>query len=117
MNLDLTLTALAHPVRREVLAQLKHGEVPVNQLAIARKVSGPALTRHLHVLEHAGLITRSRNAQQRPCRLRAEPLRELDQWMAMYRGFWAESFDRLDEHLKAIQDTSKNTPKDKAKKR
>ena len=113
MDLDTTLTALAHPVRREVLAQLMHGEVPVNQLAASRKISGPALTKHLHMLERAGLITRSRNAQQRPCRLRSEPLQELDQWMEMYRGFWAESFDRLDEHLKAIQ----TKPKKRARKR
>jgi len=113
MNLDATLTALAHPVRREVLAQLMHGEAPVNQLAVSRKISWPALTKHLHMLERAGLITRSRNAQQRPCRLRAEPLHELDEWMASYRQFWAESFDRLDEHLKAIQ----TKPKKKVRKR
>jgi len=113
MNLNLTLTALAHPVRREVLAQLRNGEAPVNQLAVSRRVSGPALTKHLHMLERAGLITRSRNAQQRPCRLRVEPLHELDEWMEMYRQFWAESFDRLEEHLKAMQTKAKK----KARKR
>jgi len=113
MDLDVTLTALAHPVRREVLAQLRHGEVSVNQLAVSRRVSGPALTKHLHMLERAGLITRSRIGQQRPCRLRIQPLHELDEWMETYRQFWAESFDRLDEHLKTIQTKAKK----KARKR
>ena len=99
MNLDQTLTALAHPVRRDVLAQLRQGEAPVKELAVFRRISGPALTKHLHILERAGLITRSRIGQQRPCRLRMEPMQELDEWMEMYRQFWAESFDRLDEHL------------------
>jgi DNA-binding transcriptional ArsR family regulator len=113
MNLDQTLTALAHPVRREVLAQLMHGEVPVKELAVSSRVTGPALTRHLHMLERAGLITRSRNAQQRPCRIRLQPLMEMDEWIETYRRFWAESFDRLDEHLKQVQ----KHPKKKARKK
>jgi DNA-binding transcriptional ArsR family regulator len=101
-NLDRTLSALAHPVRRQVLARLRHGEVPVNELAGPLRISGPAMTKHLHILEHAGLITRSRDAQRRPCRLRVDPLIEMDEWIESYRQFWTESFDRLDEHLKTI---------------
>jgi DNA-binding transcriptional ArsR family regulator len=102
-NLDRTLSALAHPVRRQVLARLRHGEVPVNELAGPLHISGPAMTKHLHILEQAGLITRSRDAQRRPCRLRVDPLIEMDTWIESYRQFWTESFDRLDEHLKTIQ--------------
>ncbi len=103
LHLDQTLSALAHPVRRGVLAQLRAGEAPVKDLAAALKVSGPALTRHLHVLEEAGLISRGRAAQQRPCRLSPQPLQEIDEWIASYRQFWTESFDRLDSHLQQIQ--------------
>jgi DNA-binding transcriptional ArsR family regulator len=103
IDLSATLLALSHPVRRGVLARLQHGEVAVNELASSLRVSGPALTRHLHVLERAGLITRSRAAQRRPCRLRAQPLREMDAWMQSYRKFWVESADRLEDHLKAMQ--------------
>jgi DNA-binding transcriptional ArsR family regulator len=102
-NLDGILSALAHPVRRGVLARLQHGESPVNELARSLRISGPALTRHLHVLERAGLITRSRSAQQRPCRLRVQPLLEMDIWMESYRRFWMESADRLEEHLKTMK--------------
>lgn len=105
LTLDRTLSALAHPVRREVLAQLRRGEAPVKNLAAVLNISGPALTRHLHMLESAGLITRGRVAQQRPCRLSPEPLREVDKWMESYRQFWADSFDRLDTHLKRVQRT------------
>ena len=103
LKLDRTLSALAHPVRREVLAQLRGGEAPVKDLAAKLKISGPALTRHLHTLENAGLITRGRVAQKRPCRLSPEPLREVDKWMKSYRQFWADSFDRLDSHLKRVR--------------
>jgi DNA-binding transcriptional ArsR family regulator len=103
LQLDRTLSALAHPVRRGVLAQLREGETAVKDLAVRLKVSGPALTRHLHMLEDAGLITRNRIAQQRPCRLAARPLQELDEWIAHYREFWSGSFDRLEAHLKRMQ--------------
>ena len=76
----------------------------MKELAASIEVSGPALTRHLQILEQAGLITRSRNAQQRPCRLCVKPIREIDAWMDNYRQFWEESFDRLEEHLKAKQE-------------
>jgi len=111
-GLDRTLSALAHPVRREVLARLRHGEAPVKDLALSLKISGPALTRHLHTLERAGLITRSRDAQRRPCRLSVEPLRALNEWIESYRQFWTDSFDRLDEHLKEIQRAKKRGKRD-----
>lgn len=103
--LDRTLAALAHPVRREVLEQLRRGEAPVKDLTPTLNISGPALTKHLHILESAGLITRGRVAQRRPCRLSPEPLRELDEWIEQYRQFWAGSFDRLDAHLKRLKRT------------
>jgi DNA-binding transcriptional ArsR family regulator len=112
LGLDSTFSALAHPVRREVLAQLRKGEAPVKDLALVLGISGPALTKHLHMLERAGLITRSRDAQRRPCRLSPEPLRELSEWMESYRQFWADSFDRLDEHLKGMQQAKKKGKKD-----
>ena len=102
-RLDRTFSALAHPVRRKVLARLREGDVPVKDLAVSLKISGPALTRHLHTLERAGLITRSREAQRRPCSLAVEPLIELNEWIEGYREFWTGSFDRLEEHLKQIQ--------------
>jgi DNA-binding transcriptional ArsR family regulator len=102
-NLNGTLSALAHPVRRGVLARLQHGETPVSDLVRSLRISGPALTRHLHVLERAGLITRSRSAQQRPCRLSLKPLIEMDTWIESYRRFWIETADRLDEHLKTMK--------------
>jgi DNA-binding transcriptional ArsR family regulator len=104
-RLDRTFSALAHPVRRRVLARLREGDIAVKDLAASLKVSGPALTRHLHTLERAGLITRSREAQRRPCRLSVEPLIELNEWMQSYRQFWEGSFDRLEEHLKRMQKT------------
>jgi DNA-binding transcriptional ArsR family regulator len=108
LNLDRTLSALAHPVRRGVLAQLRRGEAPVKDLAAALKVGGPTLTRHLHMLEDAGLITRGRVAQQRPCRLSPKPLKEIDEWMESYRQFWADTFDRLDAHLHQVQQPKKS---------
>jgi DNA-binding transcriptional ArsR family regulator len=102
-NLDASFAALAHPVRRKVLATLVRGALPVKDLARSGQISGPALTKHLHILENAGLITRSREGQLRPCRLRARPLQEIDAWMDMYRTFWSESFDKLDHHLKQVQ--------------
>ncbi len=116
-NLDGTLSALAHPVRRGVLARLQHGEAPVNELVRSLRISGPALTRHLHVLERAGLITRGRHAQQRPCRLSVRPLIEMDTWIETYRRFWMESADRLEEHLKTVKAKKQESKKrDEAKK-
>ena len=110
-SLDRTFSALSHPIRRRVLARLQQGELPVKDLTVSLKISGPALTKHLHILEQAGLITRSREAQRRPCRLSVRPIREVDEWMESYRRFWEESFDRLDEHLKGMQARKKEDKK------
>src|SRR5271163_692333 len=101
--LSLTFSALADPTRRAILAQLASGESSVNALAKPFKISLPGVSKHLKVLERAGLIARGREAQWRPCRLRAEPLKEAADWLDEYRRFWEESFDRLDEYLKTLQ--------------
>jgi DNA-binding transcriptional ArsR family regulator len=102
-NLDATFAALADPTRRAILARLSTGEVSVMELARPFRMSLPAVSRHLKVLERARLITRGRNAQWRPCRLKAGPLKEVSDWVSHYRRFWEESFDRLDEYLKELQ--------------
>jgi len=102
--LSTTFAALADPTRRAILARLAAtGEATVNELAEPFDISLPAISKHLKVLERAGLISRSRSAQWRPCRLRAEPLSEASVWIQQYREFWEGSFDRLDEHLREIQ--------------
>ena len=102
-GLDLTFGALADPTRRAILARLSLGETSVNELAAPFEMSLPAVSRHLKVLEHAGLITRSRDAQWRPCKLKPEQLKSAAEWLEGYRRFWEESFDRLDEYLKGLQ--------------
>ena len=104
-GLNSTFAALADPTRRAILARLAMGESSVMQLAEPFEMSLPAVSRHLKVLEHAGLITRSRDAQWRPCRLKAEPLKVAVDWLEEYRRFWEESFDRLDDYLKVLQET------------
>jgi DNA-binding transcriptional ArsR family regulator len=99
-SLDATFAALADPTRRAILARLAQGERPVMELAAPFRISAPAITRHLKVLERAGLITRSREAQRRPCRLNAAPLREAADWVARYREHWEQRLDRLDAYLK-----------------
>jgi DNA-binding transcriptional ArsR family regulator len=100
--LSLTLSALADPTRRAILARLARGEATVNELAAPFAISLPAVSRHLKVLETAGLISRGRAAQRRPCRLEAGPLRSIDGWLERYRRFWEESFDRMDAYLAEI---------------
>lgn len=100
--LSQTLSALADPTRRAILARLSDGEATVNELAQPFAISLPAISRHLKVLESAGLISRGREAQWRPCKLRAEPLREVDGWVGRYRRFWEGSFDKMDAYLKTI---------------
>jgi DNA-binding transcriptional ArsR family regulator len=102
-QLSITLAALADPTRRAILAHLAQGEASVTELAQPFDMSLPAISKHLKVLERAGLITRSREAQWRPCRLKAEPLKDVDQWLAHYRQFWEQSFDRLDNYLQELQ--------------
>jgi DNA-binding transcriptional ArsR family regulator len=98
-QLSLTFSALADPTRRAILARLASGEATVNELAEPFPISLQAVSKHLKVLERAGLIVRGRTAQLRPSRLQAEALREASDWVSEFRGFWEESFDRLDEHL------------------
>jgi DNA-binding transcriptional ArsR family regulator len=102
-HLSITFGALADPTRRAILARLTKGEASVTELAKPFDMTLPAISKHLKVLEHAGLITRSRDAQWRPCRLRAQRLEEAADWVERYRVFWEQSFDRLDEHLRELQ--------------
>jgi DNA-binding transcriptional ArsR family regulator len=101
-KLTLTFTALADPTRRAILAKLSQGEATVKELAKPFDISGPAITKHLKVLEKAGLISRGREAQWRPCRIEVEPLKEISDWVSEYRKIWEESFDRLDAYLKTM---------------
>ena len=102
-NLDATFAALADPTRRAILARLALGETSVMELAKPFAMSLPAVSKHLKVLERAGLIGRSREAQWRPCRIEPRALKEVDDWLEHYRRFYDESFDRLDEYLKKLQ--------------
>jgi DNA-binding transcriptional ArsR family regulator len=105
-RLDATFAALADPTRRAILARLALGEASVNELAEPFSMSQPAISKHLKVLERAGLISRGRDAQRRPCRLEAQPLAEADGWLENYRQFWEAQFQRLDallEDLKAAE--------------
>jgi DNA-binding transcriptional ArsR family regulator len=105
--LSMKLSALADPTRRAILTRLAAGEATVLQLAEPFDMTLPAISKHLKVLEHAGLISRGREAQWRPCRLEAEALKDVDQWLEQYRRFWDESFDRLDDYLKELQQKEK----------
>jgi DNA-binding transcriptional ArsR family regulator len=100
--LSATFAALADPTRRSILAQLAKGEATVNQLAAPYAMSLPSVSRHLKVLEKAGLISKSRSAQWRPCRLEVAPLQSVEAWMEPYRLFFESRFDRLEEHLKTM---------------
>jgi DNA-binding transcriptional ArsR family regulator len=99
-ELDNTFAALADPTRRAILSRLAEGEATVGELAEPFPISLQAVSKHLKVLESAGLITRGRSAQLRPSRLRGAPLKEAAEWLATYRAFWEERFDRLDERLR-----------------
>ncbi len=101
--LSVTFAALADPTRRSILAQLTQGEATVNELAAPHSMSLPAVSRHLKVLEKAGLVVKGREAQWRPCRLEVAPLRDVDRWMAPYRDFFERRIDRLEEHLKTMR--------------
>jgi DNA-binding transcriptional ArsR family regulator len=102
-RLSNTFTALADPTRRAILARLASGEASVTELAKPFQMSLPGISKHLKVLEHAGLIARGRQAQWRPCRLQAGPFKDVADWLEHYRSFWDESFDRLDDYLREIQ--------------
>ncbi len=101
--LSTTFQALADPTRRAILAQLASGERSVTELAAPFDMSLPGISKHLKVLEHAGLITRSRDAQWRPCRLEPQALMTIDTWLDLYRKLWNERFDRLEEYLRELQ--------------
>jgi DNA-binding transcriptional ArsR family regulator len=113
-RLSETFGALADPTRRAILARLASGEASVTELASPFAMSMPAISKHLKVLERAGLIARGREAQWRPCRLRAAPLQDVAGWVDHYRRFWEESFDRLDDYLQGLKaHDSKSKAKEK----
>jgi DNA-binding transcriptional ArsR family regulator len=107
-RLSITLSALADPTRRAILARLARGETSVGELARPFDMTLPAISKHLKVLERAGLIARGREAQRRPCRLEAAPLREVSQWVADYRQFWEHRLDRLEAYLSKAQAKGKS---------
>jgi DNA-binding transcriptional ArsR family regulator len=115
--LSATFSALADPTRRAILARLASGETSVTKLAEPFQMSMPAVSKHLKVLERAGLIARGREAQWRPCRLEAAPLKQVSDWVGNYRRFWEESFDRLDAYLVELKNAEKKTKATKEKKK
>lgn len=112
-RLSATFAALADPTRRAILARLISGEASVKELAEPFEMSLPAVSKHLKVLERAGLIARGREAQWRPCTLQAGPLKDISDWVEQYRRFWEQSFDRLDEYLKELQGKGKKNGRKK----
>jgi len=116
-RLSAVLSALADPTRRAILSQLAaKGDVPVKELAKPFRISLPAVSRHLSVLENAGLITRGREAQRRPARLEAAPLRDVSDWVERYRHFWEQRFDRLDTYLQQLQKKERRNARKKRSK-
>jgi len=109
--LSTTFAALADPTRRAILARLARGAATVKDLSVPFSMSAPAISKHLRVLERAGLISQSRQAQWRPCQLEAAPLKAVADWTDNYRRFWEESFDRLDQYLKTLKSTAGASPK------
>jgi DNA-binding transcriptional ArsR family regulator len=109
-RLTATFAALADPTRRAILARLSLGEASVNELVEPFSISQPAISKHLKVLEHAGLITRGRQAQWRPCQLDGAALKDVADWLEPYRRFWEERLDRLDEHLRMLQANERKRP-------
>lgn len=114
-RLSLTFSALADPTRRAILARLSSGPASVNELAAPFDMSLPAVSKHLKVLERAKLIARGKEAQWRPCEIKAAPLKEATDWMEQYRQFWEERFDRLEEYLKELQAQEKSSASKTAK--
>jgi DNA-binding transcriptional ArsR family regulator len=110
-HLNATFAALADPTRRAILARLASGETSVSELAAPFEMSLPAISKHLKVLQRAGLIERGREAQWRPCRLAAGPLKDASDWLERYRSFWEESFDRLEEYLRELQERERERQK------
>ena len=118
-HLSLTFSALADPTRRAILSRLASGDASVTELAGPFDMSMPAISKHLKVLERAGLITRAREAQSRPCALNPDPLKQASTWIDHYRTFWEESFERLDQYLREIQakESANDQPKPRNKRR
>jgi DNA-binding transcriptional ArsR family regulator len=119
-HLSTTLAALAHPARRGILARLANGDASVTELAEPYDMSLAAISKHLKVLEHAGLVSRARDAQWRPCRLEAKPLREVLAWVTDFQRFWESSLDGLDHYLQTLQqgrNPAKSNPRGARKKR
>jgi DNA-binding transcriptional ArsR family regulator len=114
-RLSSTFSALADPTRRAILTRLASGEASVTDLAKPMKMTMPAVTKHLKVLQRAGLVRQGRRAQWRPCYLVAEPLKEASDWVEQYRKFWEQSFDRLDDYLKVLQADNKKDDRGKKK--
>lgn len=112
-TLSTTLSALAHPARREILTRLAQGEATVKEVSAPLEMSGPAVSRHLRVLERAGLISRRKEAQWRPCRLEAEPIAEVVEWAAGFRETWDASFDRLDAYLENLKNRQEERDDDR----
>jgi len=108
-RLDVTFAALADPTRRAILSRLAKGEASVTELAKPFAMSQPAISKHLRVLEHAGLISRGRDAQRRPCRIEARPLADATEWLENYRRFWEESFQKLDTLLEELKTSEKKS--------
>jgi DNA-binding transcriptional ArsR family regulator len=115
-RLSTTFAALADPTRRAILVRLASGEASVTELAEPFTMTMPAISKHLKVLERAGLIARGRDAQWRPCRLEAGPLKEVADWVEHYRGFWEQSFDRLDNYLLELKTKEKKHDRKRRKK-
>ncbi len=113
-HLSTTFAALADPTRRAIVARLAQGEATVGELARPFAMSLPAITKHLTVLERAGLIERGRRAQTRPCRLRPAPLHDAADWIATFRRFWEESLDRLEQHLATVMAEEARAKQEKA---
>ena len=116
-HLSTTFAALADPTRRAILARLASGEASVTELAEPFEMSMPAVSKHLKVLERAGLIARGREAQWRPCRLEASPLKDVSDWVEPYRNFWEQSLDRLDAYLRELQTSAKTGENDRVRRK
>jgi DNA-binding transcriptional ArsR family regulator len=116
-RLSTTFAALSDPTRRAILARLALGQASVSELAEPFEMSLPAVSKHLKVLERAGLITRGRDAQMRPCKIEATALKEADDWLEEYRRLWEQRLDRLDDYLKTLQASAAGKPKPKETKR
>ena len=119
MNLDATFSALSDPTRRAILAKLAEGEASVMELAAPFAMSQPAISKHLRVLENAGLISKGRDGQKRPCRIEAEPLEAANEWLERYREFWEQNYQRLDNLLETLleEQKPKSTRSSKRKKK